>query len=107
MSSKSPLSDLEAGRAAYAERRWREACERLVRTDRVRPLASCDLEQLAWSYALLGENDLLLATLERLHNFHLDAGDLRAAASAAFWLGFRLSFMGEVGRATGWFATSQ
>ena len=107
MNSKSPPSDLEAGRTAYAERRWREACERLVQADRARPLAAGDLERLAWSYGLLGRNDLLLATLERLHNLQLDAGDLRAAASAAFWLGFRLLFLGEVGRATGWIATSQ
>ena len=107
MKSKSLVSDLEAGRTAYAERRWREASERLVHADRARPLAAVDLERLAWSYGLLGRNDLLLATLERLHNLQLDAGDLRAAARAAFWLGFRLLFLGEVGRATGWIATSQ
>jgi DNA-binding NarL/FixJ family response regulator len=107
MKSKYPLSDLEAGRTAYAERRWREACERLVLADRARPLTAEDLERLAWSYGLLGQNDLLLVTLERLHNLQLDAGDLRAAASAAFWIGFRLLFLGEVGRATGWLATSQ
>jgi DNA-binding NarL/FixJ family response regulator len=107
MKSKAPLSDLEAGRTAYEKRRWREACERLVQADRARPLAAEDLERLAWSHGLLGRNDLLLATLERLHNLQLDAGDLRAAARAAFWLGFRLLFLGEVGRATGWIATSQ
>jgi DNA-binding NarL/FixJ family response regulator len=107
MKSKSPLSDLEAGRTAYAEHRWREACERLIQADRARPLAAEDLERLAWSYGLLGRNDFLLATLERLHNLQLDAGDLRGAARAAFWIGFRLLFLGEVGRATGWVATSQ
>jgi DNA-binding NarL/FixJ family response regulator len=107
MKAKAPLSDLEAGRTAYAERRWREACERLVQADRAHPLAAEDLEQLAWSYGLLGRNELLLATLERLHNLQLEAGDLRGAARAAFWLGFRLLFLGEVGRATGWIATSQ
>jgi DNA-binding NarL/FixJ family response regulator len=107
MKLKSPLSNLEAGRTAYAERRWREACERLVQADRARPLAAEDLDRLAWSYGLLGRNDLFFVTLERLHTLQLDAGDLRAAARAAFWLGFRLSFLGEVGRATGWMATSQ
>jgi DNA-binding NarL/FixJ family response regulator len=107
MKSKSSLSDLEAGRTAYAERRWREACERMVRADRQRPLAVEDLERLAWSCALLNQNDLFFSTLERLYNLHLDAGDLRGAARAAFWLGFRLQFLGETGRATGWLATSQ
>jgi DNA-binding NarL/FixJ family response regulator len=107
MKSKAPLSDLEAGRTAYLERRWREACERLAQADRARPLAAEDLERLAWCYGLLGRNDLLLGTLERLHNLQLDANDLRGAARAAFWLGFRLLFLGEVGRGTGWIATSQ
>lgn len=107
MKSKSPVPDLEAGRTAYAERRWREASERLVQADRAHPLAAEDLERLAWAYGLLGRNDLLLATLERLHKLQLEAGDLRTAARAAFWLGFRLSFLGEVGRATAWLATSQ
>jgi DNA-binding NarL/FixJ family response regulator len=107
MKSKSRLSDLEAGRAAYAERRWREACERLAQADRAHALAVEDLERLAWSYGLLGRNDLLLATLERLHILQLEAGDLRGAARAAFWLGFRLLFLGEVGRGTAWLATSQ
>ena len=107
MKSSSSPSDLEAGRAAYTERRWREACDRLAQADRECPLAGEDLDRLAWSFALLGQNDLLFATLERLYNVQLDAGDLRGAARAAFWLGFRLLFLGEMGRATGWIATSQ
>ena len=80
MKSSSSPSDLEAGRAAYAERRWREACDRLAQADRECPLAGEDLDRLAWSFALLGQNDLLFATLERLYNVQLDAGDLRGAA---------------------------
>lgn len=107
MTSKSSRSNLEAGRAAYVERRWREACERLSQADREQPLAAEDLDRLAWSFALLGRNDLFFETLERLYNCQLEAGDLRGAARAAFWLGFRLLFLGEMGRATGWIATSQ
>src|SRR5687768_5357009 len=107
MKSKSPVSDLEAGRTAYAERRWREACEQLVQADRAHPLADADPKRLAPAYGLPGRNDLLLAPLERLRNFRREGGDLRGAARAAFWLGFRLLFLGEVGRATGWNATSQ
>lgn len=107
MKSKSSLSHLEAGRIAYAEHRWREACERLAQADRAHPLAAEDLDRLAWSCGLLGRNDLFFATFERLYNLQLEAGHLRGAARAAFWLGFRLMFLGEVGRATGWLATSQ
>jgi DNA-binding NarL/FixJ family response regulator len=107
MTSRSSLSDLEAGRLAYAERRWGEACERLAQADRADPLAAEDLERLAWSCGLQSRNDLFFPTLERLYNLQLEAGDLRGAARAAFWLGFRLLFLGEMGRATGWIATSQ
>jgi DNA-binding NarL/FixJ family response regulator len=107
MKSRSSLSDLEAGRTAFAERRWREASERLVEADRAQPLAPEDLERLAWSSGLQSKNDLFFATLERLYNLQVECGDLRGAARAAFWLGFRLLFLGEMGRATGWIATSQ
>lgn len=98
--------DLERGRAAYAERRWLEARDRLAEADRSRPLDCADLERLGWSYVLLGQHDHYFATFERLHTQHLDAGDLCGAARAAFWLGFRLYQLGEVGRGTGWLATS-
>jgi DNA-binding NarL/FixJ family response regulator len=107
MKSKSSVSDLDAGRTAFAERRWREASERLAEADRAQPLAPEDLERLAWCYGLQSKNDLLFATLERLYNVHVETGDLRAAGRAAFWLGFRLLFLGEIGRSTGWIATSQ
>jgi len=96
----------ERGRAAHEARRWREAAELLAAADRSDPLAPDDLERLAWSYGLSGRSDLLLSTLERLHDLNVHLGDLRAAARAAFWLGFRLSSMGEIGRATGWIGSA-
>ena len=99
--------DLELGRAAYTERRWREACDRLEAADHTRPLDPADLERLGWSHGLQGQHDRFSATFERLHTKQLEAGDLCGAARAAFWLGFRLFHLGEVGRATGWLATSQ
>src|SRR5688572_32086282 len=91
----SEASDLDRGRAAYEARRWREAGERLAAADRATPLAAGDLERLAWSYGLSGESDLLIATLERLHDLNVEAGGLREAARAAFWLGFNLLHQGE------------
>ena len=44
----------------------------------------------------------LLKLLERLHRTYLDRGELVRAARVAFWLGFRLSSLGEHGRAGGW-----
>ena len=99
--------DLDLGRAAYEARRWREAGERLAAADRADPLQPDDLERLAWSHGLAGHHDLLLATLERLHDLSVQRGDLRRAARAAFWLGFQLSHGGERGRATGWLSSAQ
>src|SRR5688500_14591623 len=81
----SGATELDRGRAAYEARRWREAAERLAAADRAHPLAGDDLERLAWSYGLSGHGDLLLATLERIHDLELERGDLREAARAAFW----------------------
>ena len=99
--------DLERGRAAYAGRRWRDASERLARADQLQPLDCADLERLAWAHALMGDHERYVTTFERLHAQHLEAGDLCGAARSAFWLGFRLFHLGEVGRATGWLATAQ
>ncbi|MGE0160125.1 MAG: LuxR C-terminal-related transcriptional regulator [Gemmatimonadales bacterium] len=100
-------TDLQRGLAAYEARRWREAAERLAAADRTVPLAPADLERLAWAHGLAGQKSLLFATLERLHDENVRLGDLRGAARAAFWLGFRLFSMGETGRATGWIGSAQ
>jgi len=100
-------SDLDRGRAAYDARRWQEAAERLAAADRAGSLAPDDLERLAWSYGLSGSTDLLLETLERLHDLNDRLGDARGDARAAFWLGFRLFQMGEMGRASAWISSAQ
>ncbi len=56
---------------------------------------------------LVGRDDDYLHTLERAHQAYLDAGKDVQAARCAFWLGLRLFFRGEMGRATGWFARAQ
>jgi DNA-binding NarL/FixJ family response regulator len=102
----SAATDLERGRTAHEARRWRESADRLAAADRAHPLGTEDLERLAWSYGLAGHNDLLLATLERLHDAHVQAGSLREAARAAFWLGFRLLGLSETGRGTAWIGSA-
>lgn len=103
----SPGAELARGRAAYAQRAWRDAFEALSNADRVAPLDVGDLDRLAWSAGLAGRTDVLLPTLERLHDAHLEAGDPLSAARAAFWLGFRLFNLGEMGRATGWIGRAE
>jgi DNA-binding NarL/FixJ family response regulator len=101
------LTELKGGRAAYARRAWSEAYRLLFEADRASPLGVEDLERLAWSAGLTGQDRELLATLERLHHAHLDAGQPVPAARAAFWMGFRLLAIGELGRATGWLSRAE
>jgi ATP/maltotriose-dependent transcriptional regulator MalT len=99
--------DLDRGRECYARRAWADAYEALAHADLASPLEGDDLEKLAWSAGLTANDDELLRLMERLHQLKLDAGDGLGAARAAFWLGFRLLGMGEMGRASGWFTRAQ
>lgn len=95
------------GREAYERRAWSEAYEALGRADQATPLGAEDLERLAMAAYLLGRDESGLKALERLHHVHVDAGRCAPAARAAFWLGFRLAGLGDIGRATGWLARAQ
>ena len=101
------LIDVERGRDCYARRAWSDAYEALERADALEPLAADDLERLAWSASHTARDSELLRLLERLHQMRLDGGDSLGAGHAAFWLGFRLISMGEMARASGWFARAQ
>ena len=59
------------------------------------------------SASLLGRDDEFFALMERLYQLHLDGGEPTRAARAAFWVGFRLVGLKEMGRASGWFARAQ
>jgi DNA-binding CsgD family transcriptional regulator len=56
---------------------------------------------------LIGRDDEYLKALERAHQAYRDAGKCVRAVRCAFWVGMRLFFRGEMGRATGWFARAQ
>ncbi len=95
-----------SGRTAFAERRWEDAFALFSEADREHPLGLDDLELFAKSAALTAHDDVGFALLERGYGACLEAGDELRAASAAFWLGFRLSSLGEYGRAQAWLARS-
>lgn len=100
-------ADIERGRAHYEGRRWADAFEALQKAQRAAPLQRDDLARLVWSAALIGDNDEFLRTLELLHKDCEDANDLREAARAAFWIGFRLLLTGAPARASGWLARAR
>ena len=99
--------ELERGRESYAQRRWADAFDSLSRADQATPLVGNDLEVLALAAYLVGRDEDYLSALERAHQTYLDAGESVRAVRCAFWVGLRLLFRGETGRATGWLARAQ
>lgn len=97
------IGDLERGRESYAGSAWMDAYESLSRADRLETLGAEDLELLARSAYMVGNDDDYLAALERAHDMHLAAGAAPRAARCAFWIGHNLLFRGNTVRATGWF----
>jgi hypothetical protein len=65
---------LRRGRERYVVRAWRDAYDALCEADREGALSWEDLERLAWSAGLVGEDEKWLATQERVHHAHLEAG---------------------------------
>jgi DNA-binding NarL/FixJ family response regulator len=57
----------------------------------------------SWAAGLSGRDRELLAILERLYHLLLE-DDPPMAARVGFWLGYRLTGLGEFGQANGWFA---
>ena len=96
---------LERGRRSYAARAWGDAYESLSRADHAESLGAEDLELLATSAYMLGRDDEWMSLLERAHHVYVDAGESRRAAGCAGWIGTNLALRGEVGGATGWFAS--
>lgn len=98
---------LERGRESYKRHAWADAYKSLSFADDIAPLGVEDLELLAMSAYLIARDDDYLRVLSRAYQAHLDAGDSSRAARCAFWLGLRLLFRDETGRATGWFARAR
>jgi tetratricopeptide (TPR) repeat protein len=101
------VDELERGREYYRRRAWADAYQSLSLADQAAPLRGEDLELLAMAAYLIGRDDDYLRALERAHHARLDADERLRAVRCAFWLGLRLFFRGEEGRATGWLARAQ
>lgn len=89
---------LERGRAAVAEHRWREACERLTeaRTASADGLAGPDLELLATASLLRGQTTAAVETMTNAHDLYLARGDTVGAARTAGWLALELLEIGDL-----------
>lgn len=94
----------EAGRRSFEQHAWREAFDGLSAADRRALLGLDDLERLAMSAYLVGEDRAGDAASERAHHECLRLGDVPRAARCAFWLGHGLFMRVEMKQAGGWFA---
>ena len=103
----SGTSDLEQARRHHERRAWTLAFDAFHAADRACELCAEDLERFAQAAYLAGHDDAYLATLERAHHAHLSQGRRLQGVRCAFWLGLRLLFRGEGGRAGGWFARAE
>ncbi len=98
---------LESGRAAFEDRRWREAYEQLSKAAAESPLPPTDLELLASAAYLTGrEADATNAWTEAHHLFS-EHGQPKRAARCGFWLSLSLLLSGDGGRSAGWLARTQ
>jgi DNA-binding NarL/FixJ family response regulator len=99
--------ELERARSCCQRRKWADAYEAFLLAEQVARLEAEDLEKLAISAYLIGRDDEYLAALERLYHLRFDAGERRLAVRCAFWIGLRLLFRGEAGRASGWLVRAE
>ena len=95
---------LALGRDAYARQDWAEARTQLLAADRAAALAPNDLELLAISCFLVGQDLECDDFTQRAHAGYLAAGDRDGAVRAGRSLAMRLFNSGEYARAGGWLA---
>jgi DNA-binding NarL/FixJ family response regulator len=99
---------IEQSRTAFVRRAWSEAHRSLSAADAEGTVEPEDLERLAVSGFLTGQDTVAEDAWARAHQSHLDRGDLEAAVRCAFWLGMVLiTGRGEAQRGGGWIARAQ
>ena len=103
----STTSELEQARRHHAARAWALAFEAFQAADGACELGAEDLQRFATAAYLVGRDADYLALLERAHHAHLSQGRPLQGVRCAFWLGLRLLFRGEGGRASGWFSRAE
>lgn len=94
-------------REAFEARRWREALEFLGAADRDCPLGPDDLERLAASAYLAGDDARASDALARAHRAFMSLGQAAPAARSGFRLSLLLLLGGETAQASGWLARSR
>ncbi len=82
--------------------RYRELTERPQET-----LDPRELEQLAVSSYLIGDDERCASAWEAAHRRHADAGNREDSALCSFWLAFCLMMRGQMAQAGGWLGRTE
>ena len=93
---------VDAGRAAFAERRWAQAHERLTDADTAGALRPADLELLATAAFLRGRGEDAVSVLTRAHTAFASADDAEGAARTAAWLALYQIELGDLSHNFEW-----
>jgi DNA-binding NarL/FixJ family response regulator len=101
------VGQLARGRQYSANRAWADAFYALSSADKETPLSVGDLELLATSAYMIGQDSAYRATLDRAYQAHVAGGETTRSVRCAFWLGLSFLFEGEFGRGGGWLANAR
>ncbi|TDO44540.1 regulatory LuxR family protein [Kribbella sp. VKM Ac-2527] len=99
------VDDLARAREAFERRDWATAYDQLSATGD--GLGPDDLQTLATSAYLVGDDDACIRALQRGYRLQVDAGDTLGAVRFAFWLAMVLNVRGEVAIGSGWAARAE
>jgi DNA-binding NarL/FixJ family response regulator len=98
---------LHHARECYERQAWREAHDLLLEAERNAPLAADDLDRLAASAYMLGDESKSVDLWARAHHEFLARGDAERAAACAFRIGFGLLARGQLAHGSGWLARAR
>ncbi len=98
---------LDTGRDAFERHDWGSAHALLSEADAESALPAEDLERLAVSAYLVGEDQRCVELTVRLHQESVRSGDVVVAARSAFWVALHFFQRGEPAQASGWLQRGQ
>ena len=98
--------DLEQGRQAVQRRAWKDAHDGLAAADQADPLPASDLELLATTAYMLGDDEEYVRALKRAHRLYVEADDAGCAANGLLARP-RPDVHGQAAPANGWFARAE
>ena len=101
------LETLDRARERFASQSWREARELLLAASREQTLEPDDLDHLAASTYMLGDESESVDLWSHAYQGYLDAGRVDEAGGCAFRIGFLLMAKGQVAHGSGWLARAR